>query len=956
MKNRLILLHTLLLICFLTVGTVGYFGNSRWLISGLALTALILVTLVFKSWVVFTNELLLKSRGLVSHKNQRNRKSWLSQLEELVQNLALLERKFALSADMIANLSRPDKLEAMDDLLKDDPIGNAIVKIQQEIKELKEEDDRKAWIANGISKFSSVLRNKVEVKEYTQNILSYLVKYLNANQGSFYVAHEDEVGESYLELTACYAYSKKKFVEHKVYAGQGILGQCMLEKDFVFITDLPANYVKITSGLGEATPRNVVVAPLTFNEIFCGAIEIASFQILKPFEVEFLKKICEDIGSEIAAIKSATHTKQLLEKSNVLTQELQAQEEEMKQNMEELVATQEEISRNQIELSGIINAIDSTLGTAEFTIQGKITKSNTVLAQFLQYDTGQLLEKDFSFVFGKVNTDFWNEVIKGTIKSGDYLTSSKNGDAVWLSSTFTHMIDKDGNVAKILSMIQNITQKKVKEKEFERLSIVANNTDNAVLITDKHGMIEYVNEGFIKMSGYELNEIQGKKPGSFLQGEESNQETIARIRELIRLGKPVSEEILNYNKNHQPYWVSLAINPVFDEKGELINYISVQANITETKIASLEFKYKLEAISRSNTIIEFDIQGNILDANENYLKLTGYSLDEIVGKHHSIFLAEGSGNDKEYQQFWKQIAAGESLHVETSRRTKSGKIIWLRGIYNPIWDMNGKTKKIVKFAVDITKEHLLQEEAKLKQIELDSYLGGVNNTIASAEFDLDGKFIKANDIFLKVMGYTSDDLNELDYMSQMSDSGTAVLMWDNLKMGKVFSGEFRMKNREGKEFWLNGTLNPIIIANSTPDKILMLAQFTTQEKERMNDLNTLVHAFKSTLAIIDFNSSFSCKSANDKAMKLFGVTRVSLKSKSIYDFIAPYFHQNWENIKTEIMEMDFSVHHLPFSINSAVVTYEVSISRVLNLDGTVSKYSVLFVKEVSEVVRMLAVK
>jgi len=392
----------------------------------------------------------------------------------------------------------------------------------------------------------------------------------------------------------------------------------------------------------------------------------------------------------------------------------------------------------------------------------------------------------------------------------------------------------------------------------------------------------------------------------------------------------------------------LAINPTFDEHGNLTNYISVQANITETKTASLDFKYKLEAISRSNTIMEFDTQGNILDANENYLKLIEYSLDEIVGKHHSIFLSEGSIDDKEYQQFWKQLTEGESIHVEIPRKTKSGKIVWLRGIYNPIRDMNGKTKKIVKFAVNITNEHILQEAATRKQLELNSYLSGVNNTIASAEFDMDGNFIKANDIFLKVMGYTPAELHNRDFMSLMTEQNTAVMMWENLKLGKFFSGEFKMYDKEGKELWLSGTFNPIVIQRAVPEKIMMLAQFTTQEKEKLSELNIMVHAFKSIIPVLELNDQLVCKSANELFLKLFGVSRIDLRSKSILDFIDKHYHATWQKKSVELFDKDSATIKLPVAIGERVVTYEVNVSLVKNSEGRVSRIIMLFIKEITE--------
>ncbi|MBY0425519.1 MAG: PAS domain S-box protein, partial [Cytophagales bacterium] len=279
------------------------------------------------------------------------------------------------------------------------------------------------------------------------------------------------------------------------------------------------------------------------------------------------------------------------------------------------------------------------------------------------------------------------------------------------------------------------------------------------------------------------------------------------------------------------------------------------------------------------------------------------------------------------------------------RKTKSGKTIWLRGIYNPIMDMNGMTKKVIKFAVDITEEKRLQFINQRKQKELNSYLEGINNTIASAEFEPDGRFQGANDIFLKVMGYESTELKGKAATDLLGNDPAMVMMWENLRLGQFFSGEFKLRNKSGKELWLSGTFNPLTIDGDKPEKILMFAQFTTQEKEKMNDLNTLVLALKSTLPIVEFNADYSCKTANEKAMKLFGWSRLELRNKTMLDLIDPSYHPLWIKKKDETLAVDFSTLALPFRVNELVAVYNVSISISHNLDGSIGKVILILVNE-----------
>jgi PAS domain S-box-containing protein len=951
MNKKLQVLYVIFFCVALTGAALSVYGVSRWVLAAFFLAALCFATLALSHWMTYIRALVLKSnRALNTPESYRPKWSWRN-LEKLEQNQDDVELKIHMSASLISNLMHPEKMQSVQILGLNDPIGNAIEGIKVEMQTIKEADEKRAWVTEGVARFGEILRNKTDVAEYANNIINNLVRYIGANQGGLFIEYKDEEDERYLELAACYAYGKRRFVENKFREGQGLIGQCMLERDFVYITDVPDTYIKITSGLGEATPRNVIVAPLISNDVFCGALELATFDILKPHQMEFLREVCKSIAAEIAALKTAEHTKKLLEASNNLTEELQSREEELKQNLDDLAAIQKEMSIKQSELTGIIHAIDATLATAELDTRGRIVKHNDILEQFLGYNSQQFMQRDFTTLTGADSDMPWAKILNGVIKSGDFKTRSAHGADVWLSITFTPVKDLQGYTVKLLSMIQNITQRKIKEKEFERLSLVTNNTDNSVIIADSNGVIEYVNEGFTKLTGFEPSEVIGRKPGQFLQGPLTDKKTIQKLREQLAAGIPIYEEILNYNKWKKTYWVSLAINPVKDERGNIQNFISIQSDITQTKIRALDFHQKMEALSRSNAIMEIDRNGLLLDINENYLEILGYKREELIGKPYTML----SRKDDTFRRLVDTIDEQGLQSGVFPRYDKKGERHAIKLMDYPVLDLNGQIQKIIEFGVDVSYEKRLEKEAERRQSELKSYLSGINNTIASAEFALDGSFRAANEIFLRLMGYTKADLQTKPFDALMGDDPAVIMMWENLRLGKFFSGEFKMKNKEGRELWLSGTFNPIIIEGDLPEKIMMFAQFTTQEKEKLNDLNTMVNALKSTLPVIEFNGEFMCKTANEKAMKIFGMSRMELRSKTVLDFIAPYYHAMWDKNKTEILTKDFSSFVLPFSIGGQVVPYEVSVSLARSLDGTVPKVIVLLVKEVNDQVPILAV-
>lgn len=287
MKNRLLILHTLFFLSLTGVVCSVTFEMETAASLVLSGAVLFFFITIFLNWMKFIHKMAVQS-GIPLGINVK-RSITLKNFDVIESNHEKVARRFNSSAEMISNLSH---IENYSEIEEKDLISIAIQKIRTEMAKLKQEEGQRLWISQGLAKFAEILRNKADIKEYTYQVISSLVKYVGANQGGLFIEYTDESGERYLELTACVAYNKRKIEEKRISEGQGILGQCMLEKHFIFLTDIPENYVRITSGLGEATPRNIVIAPLLLSENFYGVIELALFEVMKPHQVEFLKEVC----------------------------------------------------------------------------------------------------------------------------------------------------------------------------------------------------------------------------------------------------------------------------------------------------------------------------------------------------------------------------------------------------------------------------------------------------------------------------------------------------------------------------------------------------------------------------------------------------------------------------------------------------------------------------------------
>ncbi|EMR04743.1 GAF domain-containing protein [Cesiribacter andamanensis] len=263
-------------------------------------------------------------------------------------------------------------------------LREALLSMQLQLQKISEEEKERGWATHGMAMFAELLRSSsTSTAHFYQKIISTLVNYLEVNQGGLFLLDEQEGGSVTIELAACYAYNRQKHLKKQITPGEGLIGQCYLEKDTIYMTDIPQNYVNITSGLGTANPSCLVIVPLLLNKEVHGFLEIASFSTIKPHKVAFLERLGESIASTIANVKVNERTRRLLQDSQQQAEELRAQEEEMRQNMEELSATQEnqnrlqrELIANEEELKKQLNALQEARAETEQVRQLEQERAN----------------------------------------------------------------------------------------------------------------------------------------------------------------------------------------------------------------------------------------------------------------------------------------------------------------------------------------------------------------------------------------------------------------------------------------------------------------------------------------------------------------------------------------------------------------------------------------------------
>ncbi|HLT71363.1 MAG TPA: GAF domain-containing protein, partial [Cyclobacteriaceae bacterium] len=394
------------------------------------------------------------------------------------------------AAEFIQQVSKGNydvKWEGMDDTNRDanrDNIAGELIQMREQMKKVKREDEIRMWMTEGLSNFGGIIqKNQDNLQALGDAFISGLVKYLGAKIGGLFILEEREDNDSFLELHACYAYERKKYINKRVEIGEGLIGQTFLEGQTVYLREIPPDYLMISSSLGESAPRALVVVPLIVNNKTEGVLEMASLAEFPPHQIEFLEKVGESLAASLISARSSEKNKTLLQTSQQQAEEVRAQEEEMRQNMEELEATQEQMTRQMKELHKLREELEvekylfsALMDKVPEAIYFKDRDSKFLrVSKYLASHFGKEAEE----LIGKSDFDFQEEVharealedekiIMNTRTSKvDFIEKEvlKDGSEHYVSTTKMPLTDAHDNVVGTFGISRDVTRLKLDEIE-----------------------------------------------------------------------------------------------------------------------------------------------------------------------------------------------------------------------------------------------------------------------------------------------------------------------------------------------------------------------------------------------------------------------------------------------------------------------------------------------------------
>jgi methyl-accepting chemotaxis protein len=407
-------------------------------------------------------------------------------------------------------------------------------------------------------------------------------------------------------------------------------------------------------------------------------------------------------------------------------------------------ATAQAVAQSSAKYENQLAAIASSTGVIELNLQGEIINVNQILCDVLNYQREELLGKPYhllleqSQIAAENAQQLWQTILNGEAVTGEFKLNSKTGADVWLQGSYNPILDLEHKPYKVVFYATDVTQQKLKNADFEG-QMAAIGRSQAVVEVALDGTILKANELYLKMLGYSEHELVGKHASVVLDPVFYHSPAYQEFwNKLINGGTDISH-YKRITKSGKEVWIQASYNPIYDLNGKVSKLVNYSVDITQEKMQAADFASQIDAIHKIQGVIEFDLLGNIIEVNDIFANVTGYEASELVGSHHSMLVEPTYKASQEYQAFWDSLRLGEANIGQYKRIGKNNKEIWLQASYNPIYDLNGKPFKVVKYATDITVQHQNADNLSAAVDETQAIIASAKSGDLSSRVPLKGK-------------------------------------------------------------------------------------------------------------------------------------------------------------------------------------------------------------------------
>lgn len=604
---------------------------------GLILVFAIMISLLFSQYFIspllsLKDSLVSVAKGVLPDKIDKRYNDEVGQMADTTDDLVQALKRTATFAEKIG---KGDLKADFKPSSKGDILGNALIEMRNSLIETELQDTERNWIVTGVAEISEILRSHDTIDELGDAVIAYITEKIDAIQGAFYILNDDDESDQFIEMKSAYAYHKKKYMQAKFKFAEGLVGQAAVEKDFILRTEIPNDYVTITSGiLGDKRPTGILITPLITEEKVYGVVEFAGFHRFTESQIKFVQEISLILARTIFNIKVNERTRNLLEESQEMSNELQEQQEVLRQNAEEMAATQEELKRTNQRLEDQIEEVNRTQNRMQLLLEnaseviaiyekeGTIRYISPSVEKILGYSQNDLIGindkihvnpegvANFEHIFKQVMDNPFESV------STQYEYIKKDGDAIWLEATATNMLS-DPAIQGIILNSRDITERRRAEREERmksKMQALSENSPDLITRFTQEGEVFYINPMIENYTGHKPSDILNKKLDEINVADVIKQGWIELLKQVESKNDKVAIE-MDFPSLIGDRVMQVNAIPEFDEENTLESVLVVSHDITERKQFELEIQSRGRKIAESINYAK-RIQGAILPNNE----------------------------------------------------------------------------------------------------------------------------------------------------------------------------------------------------------------------------------------------------------------------------------------------------------------------------------------------------
>ena len=462
-------------------------------------------------------------------------------------------------------------------------------------------------------------------------------------------------------------------------------------------------------------------------------------------------------------------------------------------------------------------AINKARPVGVYDMEGTILEVNQKFETLVGFSQTELIGKHVSIFVDEATRQspeykaevgaLWEKLRRAEDCSGESKRSRKDGKEIWVEYSYTPVLGADGRPYKVVNVLADVTERTLANSDHKG-QIAAIGKSQAVSEFKMDGTVITANDHFLKALGYSLDEVKGRHHSMFVDEAYKQSPAYKEFWAKLNRGEYDAAEYKRIGKGGREVWIQASYNPIMDLNGKPFKVVKYATDVTSQKLLNADYQGQIAAIGKAQAVIEFNMDGTVITANNNFLRALGYTLDEIRGQHHSMFVEETYRQSPAYTEFWAKLNRGEYQAAEYKRIGKGGREVWIQASYNPIMDLNGKPFKVVKYATDITLQKnavsaMMADAMMLSQAAVDGKLStradasrhqgdyrkvveGVNSTLDAVigPLNVSAKYVDDISKGLVEAGVVLQAMAANDYTKRVSTSNQRA------KIADAYNGDF----------------------------------------------------------------------------------------------------------------------------------------------------------------------